>query len=1203
MARIRRVNNKFSLTKAEKTLTSGIDEVFGDGSDGSVTISSGQTVYLSSDMYYEDLTIESGGTLFTNGFRIFVNGTLTNDGTLGMPANMQQTSSSSTISGRSSTAKSYRWGEGSEKDPISSNSLNDLDIATSGFLITSDGTVHPVAGGDPGDVPVHTVTDETEGQEGQPGTYGTKPFAQPGEPGGPGNPGAPGTPGTAATTGTPGSKGDGGGVVLLVAKSISGSGSIESYGRASVSGTPGTSGPDGVPGSPGNPAPDLPSFANVGSPYPAGINSGSSTIPASSHPHPARTGATSPITSFTGNQTHNASVTGGTYNTSSHQHGDVYHEDDIYDPTSGSPFPTIGTKYTSRINTGSHTHPARGSENIPAPIPGGVFQNSPLFPSNQTLADPPDSSIITTHSAVYTPAFYNIGFFQHQDGPTSANYDYVNTTHHGNVHIPDLTDPKIFPGPGSSKGPLTPSHAPHGTFTSNHYSELNPSPVAPLPANYNANSFAGPHNAPVTPAKVNIGHHTHGANSNFSNQPNANKHVLDGLGHHPSNVNLAHNAVITNHHNAGNHPAGYNPGGHYHGAGSAPPSTIKNDPNAGNPYHSHNAGHHAGNPGHHPHAAGSHGPNPKNSNSHHYINPGHHHHIASGHGPKPPHNGNSYHTHNAGNHPHASWNAGNTTDGGQIPISPIYPRNNHNHNAPRAPIHNKSNGQHHHYIPGHNANHHHAAGGHGPSNPHYSNTHNGNSYHSHNAGNHPHGTYNASVLPTPFVSGGPPVGPTANHNHNATHSSAHNAGHHPYHNPHGPHSAGSHAPNPTSNHNHNATTFSSHNAGHYNHPGGGPSVVSALPIPVRNVGHSPLAHNASGHHGTHHPSGHHGAFGADNSPAYLNANSTVNSPSHTAGSMTHSQAPYSDFHSAHGTGGLMSTYGAPTGPTTNVPGGHTGTRSFVVYGAGNATIPRHHLAGKHHHTSGSSLETSIGYLIDQGYPYTPANSNIYGSHANLNKGYWPSGSHTHATGPISPLSSPTSITARGLGEFDFYGPGGLTVGYVGAGNHTGTYSPQGHNPGSHSTTRLVHFVGKDNPVNAAAHALQSSPVNSPAYIPLKTPEVELVFSQATENPVSHPAGTHDVASYVASHGTGGPIPAHGTSGNPFAAGTNQSYTNLPYTGGEGGAGGAGGDGGQVTTTGSNQPGYTGGIVAVTRNAGNVQNQIGHSNFSKVVDVS
>jgi hypothetical protein len=54
--------------------------VFGDGSDGDVTIS--ENTNLSRDMYYDDLTIDSGKILFTKGYRIFVKNTLLNNGTI-----------------------------------------------------------------------------------------------------------------------------------------------------------------------------------------------------------------------------------------------------------------------------------------------------------------------------------------------------------------------------------------------------------------------------------------------------------------------------------------------------------------------------------------------------------------------------------------------------------------------------------------------------------------------------------------------------------------------------------------------------------------------------------------------------------------------------------------------------------------------------------------------------------------------------------------------------------------------------------------------------------------------------------------------------------------------------------------------------------------------------------------------------------------
>lgn len=64
----------------ESVLSSIAGTLFGDGSDGNVTISAGTTT-ISRDMYYNNLTIETGGTLNPSGYRVFVKGTLTFQGT------------------------------------------------------------------------------------------------------------------------------------------------------------------------------------------------------------------------------------------------------------------------------------------------------------------------------------------------------------------------------------------------------------------------------------------------------------------------------------------------------------------------------------------------------------------------------------------------------------------------------------------------------------------------------------------------------------------------------------------------------------------------------------------------------------------------------------------------------------------------------------------------------------------------------------------------------------------------------------------------------------------------------------------------------------------------------------------------------------------------------------------------------------------
>lgn len=52
--------------------------IFGDGSDGDVTIAADTN--LARDMFYNNLTVDATKTLYSKGYRIFVKGTLTNNG-------------------------------------------------------------------------------------------------------------------------------------------------------------------------------------------------------------------------------------------------------------------------------------------------------------------------------------------------------------------------------------------------------------------------------------------------------------------------------------------------------------------------------------------------------------------------------------------------------------------------------------------------------------------------------------------------------------------------------------------------------------------------------------------------------------------------------------------------------------------------------------------------------------------------------------------------------------------------------------------------------------------------------------------------------------------------------------------------------------------------------------------------------------------
>ena len=73
-----------AVTTLSTTTVNGVDvgsslfKPYGDGRDGASTISSTST--LTSDKFYTNLTVNAGITLNTGGYRIYVNGTLTNNG-------------------------------------------------------------------------------------------------------------------------------------------------------------------------------------------------------------------------------------------------------------------------------------------------------------------------------------------------------------------------------------------------------------------------------------------------------------------------------------------------------------------------------------------------------------------------------------------------------------------------------------------------------------------------------------------------------------------------------------------------------------------------------------------------------------------------------------------------------------------------------------------------------------------------------------------------------------------------------------------------------------------------------------------------------------------------------------------------------------------------------------------------------------------
>lgn len=194
----------------------GTDKVFGNGIDGTVTISTNTS--LSRDMYYANLTVNSGITLFTNGFKIFVSGTLTNNGTIGMPKATAMTTSVLAGTVLTRVDASASWSANQSYD--SANSSGNLSFGrTRGFETILEGLYS-------------TGTGLSRAFAGTQGTAGS---ANPGGAGSGGN-------STAGNPGTAGAPGQGGGVVAVLAKTISGGGTFISEGTDGASGSNGNAG-------------------------------------------------------------------------------------------------------------------------------------------------------------------------------------------------------------------------------------------------------------------------------------------------------------------------------------------------------------------------------------------------------------------------------------------------------------------------------------------------------------------------------------------------------------------------------------------------------------------------------------------------------------------------------------------------------------------------------------------------------------------------------------------------------------------------------------------------------------------------------------------------------------------------------------------------------------------------------------------------
>lgn len=236
--------DRFSSTRTTPVQKTGTDKVFGSGLDGTVVVSTNQ--FLSRDMYYDTLTVNNGVTLFTNGFRVFVKNTLTNNGTVGMPAGSSQTTSvlAGTVLTRidesAGFATSNSIDSANSSGTLSAGNVKDYESLLTGVYPSGGSLARWYAG-----------ATGTSGSVGSDGTDGT---ANPGGAAGGGNStaGNPGTAGTKGLKGNSGAAGQGGGVVVVVAKTITGTGTFVSEGTSGGSGSSGGAGNPGVAGNAGH---------------------------------------------------------------------------------------------------------------------------------------------------------------------------------------------------------------------------------------------------------------------------------------------------------------------------------------------------------------------------------------------------------------------------------------------------------------------------------------------------------------------------------------------------------------------------------------------------------------------------------------------------------------------------------------------------------------------------------------------------------------------------------------------------------------------------------------------------------------------------------------------------------------------------------------------------------------------------------------
>ena len=424
--------------------------MFGNGEDGDVTITTDTS--LTGDMYYSNLTINSGATLNPNGFRVFVKNTLTLTGDIGIKDSVSSVATGS-LEGTVGVGASITDGLGGAGEP---------DGYVPGYTFTGSGAVNSSVGVTANDfydlrdainaykqrgANFLRVKGGAGGGTGADGVSGAGTVGQ--SPTNSTTIGAPGGKGSAGTGGTGGTGGRGGGVVMVSARTIAGAGGIYSEGGAGVSGSS---------GSDGTPAPDEPypahhsvvpgnsfthNFTNPdehGTGHASGVSPGN---PFSNPPVTNHSSAVSPGNAVPGNpwSNHHESLSPGPSGVNPPGHNPGEH---VTIPGNQNP-PVHNDPSPSGHHSGNH-NPTNHMYQPGNTNPGNPWQNFNTNMESQSGVNPTTHNPDTTnHSASTTP------------GDSGVNPDTTN--HHGTSHT--------TPGnPGSHTGhnPDSSAHNPAGAY-------------------------------------------------------------------------------------------------------------------------------------------------------------------------------------------------------------------------------------------------------------------------------------------------------------------------------------------------------------------------------------------------------------------------------------------------------------------------------------------------------------------------------------------------------------------------------------------------------------------------------------------------------------------------------------------------------------------------------------------------------------------